>query len=745
MKALAMNKSRRVCVRVFLVLILGLAFSVSVDAATFVVSNTNDFGAGSLRQAITAANANPGADLITFSIGSGAKTIAPNTALPKITDPVTIDGTTQPGYSGSPIIELNGSFVQPPQWWESAAGLYIVAGDSVVQGLVINRFPSGQIVLEVKGGNTIRGNYLGPDINGTQGFWIGNGVNVFSSQNLIGGSTPDARNVISGNGVGINVYGKNVTDNRIQGNYVGTTADGIAALANRYGALSIGDSPGNLIGGTQPGTRNIIAGNDGGGVGITSAATGNTIQGNYIGLNVNGELLKNSGDGVSISSSNNIIGGLTPEARNIISSSGSDGIHIYRSGFDASPTGNQVLGNYIGTDATGTKAFGNFDSGIVLNNTAGNTIGGATPGAGNLISGNRGIGVHVAGNNEQILGNLIGTQSDGVSPLGNGLYGVVISAEKKGVVIGRTDSGAGNVIAHNGLSGVSVGGSNFSSLPEQGKAIRGNSIFSNKNLGIDLDVSYTVPQPNDLGDTDVGANMLQNYPVLTSAEASSSVVQVKGTLNSLANSNFALDFYANDISDPSGYGEGQKYIGSAAVVTDGAGNVSFSVNLPVAVKVGSFITATATDSQNNTSEFAQCVQAVSAPPPPPPPAPILLTEEISQHAVSLDSVTMLRDSFQILAENNFSADQHTRVMLFAMNVDLQPGETSSIITAQAVDSLDRVYPLTIEYVGKVPNMGWLTQLNIRLPDELKAVGDVRVFISLRGLNSNKALISIKSP
>jgi hypothetical protein len=738
-----MNKSSRVCFLVFLVFVLGLAFSVSVGAATFVVSNTKDTGAGSLRKAITDANANPGADIITFSIGSGAQAIAPLTPFPIITDPVTIDGTTQPGYSGSPIIELNGSLVQPPQWWESAAGLYIVAGDSVVQGLVINRFPSGQIVLETKGGNTIRGNYLGPDINGTQGFWVSSGISVFSSQNLIGGSTPSARNVISGNGVGISVYGKNVTGNRIQGNYIGTTADGIAALPNRYGALSIGDSPGNLIGGTQPGTRNIIAGNDGGGLSITSPATGNTIQGNYIGLNANGELLKNSGDGVSISSSNNIIGGLTPEARNIISGSGAGGINIYRSGFDASPTGNQVLGNYIGTDATGTKAFGNFGSGIVLNNTSGNIIGGTTPGAGNLISGNREIGVLVAGNNEQILGNLIGTQIDGVSPLGNGSYGVTISADKKGVLIGRTDSGAGNVIAYNGQSGVSVGGS-FSSLPEQGKAIRGNSIFSNKNLGIDLDLSYTVPQPNDFGDADVGANMFQNYPVLSSAEASSNIVQVKGTLNSLANSNFALDFYANDSCDPSGYGEGQKYIGSSMVVTDGAGNVSFSVNLPAAVKVGSLVTATATDSQNNTSEFSQCFQVASGS-PPPPPAPLLLTEENSQHAVSLDSVTMLRDSFQILTENNFSADQHTRVMLFAMNVDFKPGEASSILTAHAVDSLDRVYPLTIEYVGKVPNMDWLTQLNIRLPDELRAVGDVRVFIRLRGLDSNKALISIKSP
>ncbi len=128
-------------------------------------------------------------------------------------------------------------------------------------------------------------------------------------------------------------------------------------------------------------------------------------------------------------------------------------------------------------------------------------------------------------------------------------------------------------------------------------------------------------------------------------------------------------------------------------------------------------------------------------------APVLLTDTNTVRAAALDSVTMVRAPFTVAARNNFSSDQRTRLMLFARNLELMPGENSSVVKAQAEDSQGRVYPLTIEYVGKVPNFDWLTQIVIKLPDELVNTGDnpvdARVSIQLRGVMSNRATISIE--
>jgi len=120
-------------------------------------------------------------------------------------------------------------------------------------------------------------------------------------------------------------------------------------------------------------------------------------------------------------------------------------------------------------------------------------------------------------------------------------------------------------------------------------------------------------------------------------------------------------------------------------------------------------------------------------------------EESSNRAVVLDSVNLLRDPFPVSTNHSYSLDGHTRLMLFAMNVELQAGETFSIITAEAEDSQQIVYPLTIEYVGAVPNLNWLTQINVRLPDNLTDARDLLVRIKMRGLQSNKALVSIRPP
>ena len=191
--------------------------------STFTVSNTDDGGPGSLRQAIIAANDLAGLDRIDFAMpGAGPFTIQPLSGLPSIDDPVTIDGTTQPGYAGKPIIELDGS-----QSGNELA-LSIGAGGSTVRGLVINRFAGG-ILLSGGGGNHIEGNYIGTDVTGTMALGnLDNGISIeSSSSNTIGGTTTGARNVIVASGLdGIEVNG---TGNTILGNYIGVGADGATA------------------------------------------------------------------------------------------------------------------------------------------------------------------------------------------------------------------------------------------------------------------------------------------------------------------------------------------------------------------------------------------------------------------------------------------------------------------------------------------------------------------------------------
>ena len=167
---------------------------------SFVVTNTSNSGAGSLRQAILNANASAGPDAISFAIpGAGAHTIAPTTALPEITDQVVIDATSQPGFTGAPVIELSGVNVSAGP----RNGLLVSSGNSTIRGLVINRWDVG-ISTHSAGGNVIQGNFIGTDVTGTvarpnaNGIQIGNTI-TSSPNNVIGGTTATARNVISGN------------------------------------------------------------------------------------------------------------------------------------------------------------------------------------------------------------------------------------------------------------------------------------------------------------------------------------------------------------------------------------------------------------------------------------------------------------------------------------------------------------------------------------------------------------------
>jgi Calx-beta domain len=578
-------------------------------ATTFTVINTNDSGPGSLRQAMLDANAAAGADTIVFNIpGAGAHTISPLMPLPTITDAVTINGTTQPGFNGAPIIELNGSSA-------GGDGLLITTGNCVIQGLVINHFSGNNIKISMTSGNSvIKGNYLGTDITGSIGTGSGGLRIEYSSHNIIGGTEAGARNVITD---GISLYRSN--DNQVVGNYIGINAAGTAALGNSSQGVSIFESSNNIVGGTTPEARNVISGHASVGIGISGsnlqggAATNNLVQGNYIGTNAAGTAaVGNGGGGVSIlESSGNIIGGTAAGARNLISGNGG-GISVGSS----SSTDNRIEGNYIGTDLNGTNAISNTGSGITLTNSTRTVIGGTTAAARNVISGNKQSGITIFGGNggtgNLVQGNYIGVQADGVSPLGNGANGIGIFNEALGNTIGGFTPGAGNVIAFNGAVGVRIDAPFDRMKPDNSNGIHANSIFSNGQLGIDLFFSgISVNDPLDNND-------LQNFPVLSAATNQSTGLSIQGTLNSKPNNAFTVEFYSNSACDPSGNGEGQNYLGKTTVNTDNNGNTSVNSILPVSVTTGSFVTATATNAKELTSEFSQCVQVTSAVPPPPP-------------------------------------------------------------------------------------------------------------------------------
>jgi parallel beta-helix repeat protein len=421
----------------------------------YTVTNVNDSGTGSLRQAIKDANAHLGADIISFNIGGGGglRTISPTSGLPSVTDPVTIDATTQPGFAGKPLIEIRGDRAGT----SSVNGLRVDAGSSTIKGLIINRFSGYGIFLYGKGSNAIRGNWIGLDNTGTAD--AGNlqyGVFVGSATNTIGGTSSAYRNVISGNdSAGVKFYGAGATGNVVQGNYIGTNATGSAAVGNGAG-VHVNEAPGNTIGGSASGARNVISGNKSDGVLVNgTGAINNTIAGNYIGTDATGaNRVGNNSFGVEISQPSNTVGGTVGGSRNVISGNTGDGVALYLSTANSC----KVQGNFIGTDATGTKDLGNTVDGLMLSDGAyNNTIGGTTSSARNVISGNdgRGVGVFSGAKTNTMAGNYIGTNAAGTGALGNGAAGVnLISTAGTGNVIGGTVAGAGNVISANkqGLS-----------------------------------------------------------------------------------------------------------------------------------------------------------------------------------------------------------------------------------------------------------------------------------------------------
>jgi len=337
-------------------------------------------------------------------------------------------------------------------------------------------------------GNQVQGNYIGTDASATARLDnTGSGVLIFKKAfgNAVGaptsapGSPPG--NVISGN-VGNGVEISDAPSNLVMGNLIGIDGSGTTDLANGVDGVLISESASNNVGGTTDSERNVISSNKSRGIEIVGAgAIKNSVQGNFIGTDMKGSSALGNGDsGVLLfaGASDNIIGGLANQSGlppgNVISSNGGNGVEVEAASF------NQVMGNCIGTDASGGADLGNASDGVLLNDSPSNQVGGASAGEGNLISGNDLNGVELAlsgATDAKVRGNFIGTDAAGKGPIGNSASGVHIDGGMGATIGGPNPSG--NTIAYNGLDGVSVAAGTQ-------HAVSGNAIFANGQLGIDL-------------------------------------------------------------------------------------------------------------------------------------------------------------------------------------------------------------------------------------------------------------------
>ena len=332
------------------------------------------------------------------------------------------------------------------------------------------------------------------------------------------------------------------------------------------------------------------------GIAVRGDSVANRIEGNFVGTDPSGTLDRgNDFHAVVIANgpSQTVVGGTTLAARNILSGNNESNLVVSNS------NGNQLQGNYVGTDKSGTKALGNGGNGVFLADASGTVIGGTTASSRNVISGNNDSGIVVSAGSQEtkVLGNRIGTTADGTGALGNAFAGVLIVGSDN--LVGNGTSAGSNTIAFNGGDGIAV-----SSSTASGNVISRNSIFSNGGLGIDLSGGFEDAQgntANDPGDIDTGPNGLQNKPVISSAKSSSTKSTITGKLNSNPELSHLIQFFSN----PSGTNEGRKFLGQKSVTTGADGKATFTFSPSSKVAVGQTITATATFLRaSNTSEFS---------------------------------------------------------------------------------------------------------------------------------------------
>jgi parallel beta-helix repeat protein len=488
--------------------------------STFSVTTADDNGddsnplPGSLRAAIVGSNAMPGPsgpNQIVFDPSVlGDSIVLSEAPLQTITNPVIIDARDP--QSGKPGVVLDGSSLDQQG---SADGLDVNAPDTLIEGLVVVNFPGSGIVLAGAGHDTVTDDYIGVGIDGQSlGSNGANGVEVTSPGNTIGSPNEmDAKgvlrtlrsNVITNNGVndpfgdGILIQGAAASGNLVLGNFLGVdlVGDTGKGTGNHNNGVQIIGAPRNTIGGPTPAARNIIsfngvfegAASEEDGVEIEQVgATGNLVQGNYIGLDVAGSSqLANASDGVQIvGAAGNTIRG------NVISGNSTAGVTIQ----DASASGNVVAGNIIGLDASGSGLIPNADSGIQVDGSPGNTIGGYSPADRNIVSANGGIGIYLTSigsspaSGNLVVGNYVGTDLAGDTgvDIGNKFSGIRVD-DSSNNTIGA--AGAGNVVANNLLDGIFIKGAD-----SRGNVIRGNIVgldptgefvAANNSNGIDIE------------------------------------------------------------------------------------------------------------------------------------------------------------------------------------------------------------------------------------------------------------------
>lgn len=567
-------------------------------ATTYTVTNTNDAGAGSLRQAISDANVTPGTHTIAFNIPTsdpnyiavqGVWKITPATALPLVMrSSLTIDGSSQTVNQGNtnldgPEIMLDGNHAFGSDF---AFHLYNVTGVTV-QGFIIGRFTVG---IEISGStsqsNIIRGNYIGCNYNATDTLSNTHGIEILTGphHNTIGGSTPADRNILSGNNhTGVRVVNSNY--NIIKGNYVGLNRTGTAALRNYDGISIEGTSKNNLIGGYTAADRNYVSGNVAYGIPVFGGGcSGNIIVGNYAGTDITGTVAVPNTYGVLFDdgASFNTLGGTKPGAGNLLSGNSGYGVFIYNPGTQR----DTVVGNLIGTNATATAALPNAN-GIVIDGPSYRHFVDS-----NIISGNlqMGIDIHIGGSDSNVVTrNYIGTNAGGTLAIPNHMDGIRIGEGPRHNFIGLP--GKGNIIAFNGGNGISV-----MTLAELYNTTSGNSIYDNDGLGIDLFPEGVTL--NDAGDGDSGPNDGLNFPVIDTVYFFGSDVIISGHLDvaTPATTHVELFIAAPDVS---GYGEGKTFLGSTSALANGSWCDTVSGVLST-----DFITATALDAAGNTSEFS---------------------------------------------------------------------------------------------------------------------------------------------
>ena len=540
-------------------------------AAIRTVTNANSSGAGSLVDAINAAQ---NGDRIEFAIPGPPPYRIPITSMlfNQIVD-LTIDATTQPGYAGAPVVEVDGSGLPP-----ATNALLLIATNVAVRGLAVTGAPGTGISLGILG--VVEGCYVGLRPDGLTVAGNRTGITV-GEGGLIGGSVPAARNVISGNIlVGISAIG---FFSRVEGSYIGTDATGTLARGNGTGTSGGDQIKGNLVSG------NTVDG-------IETSAIGQLVRGNYLGTDKTGtSALPNRQAGLNVRNARNVtVGGLAPGDGNLISGNLLCGLYAQR---NSGVSTMFVHGNLIGTDVSGTAALGN-GVGIGLEEGSDIRIGGVGAGEGNLISGNRGNGIEAAVDVDGlvILGNAIGLDAAGAPRLGNGGHGVRLEASV--CAVGGT-AGEENDIEANGGAGI------FIETVSQGNRISGNRLAGNGGLGIDL--APAGPTPNDPLDADLGANGLQNSPVLASATHTVDTATVSGTLDSARGGSYRIEVFRNvGCGTASAPAEALAFGGSVVVFTDLSGHASFTLSFPASPTEA--LTATATDTlSGDTSEISPCL------------------------------------------------------------------------------------------------------------------------------------------